>query len=487
MKQKKKIKLWMGIIWSAFLMTAGSAYAIDTPQHISDNILNGFQGIETTNFGELGYNYAITTPDFERDLIFGFSPDMASPNSRYTEIFGLGDGWGLKIPFLEQVNGQWILHEDRGLEYPAQYQEETDTFEILHYPSEYTFSRQDEDTYLLEKGYGEQISFAVDGRVLQTTDALGNITVYEYDKAGQLSRMIFSDGTEVRWDRTSDEMILTYLKPDAQTEVLAVFVLARTADGRSILTEIRSEFAENMVFQYESSAIQGNLRLESAEIQDNVVYTFYYEESQPVENGTLNRIAEIQIDREDGILSRRQYTYGADGRIAELDTGSLTISYSYDINTDGTLTVQTCKESSESIDILEDVYNDKGQLIHYETNDATVSLEYNQKNKISKMIENGVQTKYTYSKNGLLDTANQDGLVTKYSYYDDGTRRTVQTNTEVIYYNQDGSIQEVKQNKDTFPTKNSDFTRDRLMQSNDSLEPLSPRSDNIDLSRIITE
>ena len=236
----------MGIIWSAFLMTAGSAYAIDTPQHISDNILNGFQGIETTNFGELGYNYAITTPDFERDLIFGFSPDMASPNSRYTEIFGLGDGWGLKIPFLEQVNGQWILHEDRGLEYPAQYQEETDTFEILHYPSEYTFSRQDEDTYLLEKGYGEQISFAVDGRVLQTTDALGNITVYEYDKAGQLSRMIFSDGTEVRWDRTSDEMILTYLKPDAQTEVLAVFVLARTADGRSILAEIRSEFAEKI-------------------------------------------------------------------------------------------------------------------------------------------------------------------------------------------------------------------------------------------------
>ena len=76
---------------------------------------------------------------------------------------------------------------------------------------------------------------------------------------------------------------------------------------------------------------------------------------------------------------------------------------SYDINTDGTLTVQTCKESSESIDILEDVYNDKGQLIHYETNDATVSLEYNQKNKISKMIENGVQTKYTYSKNGFVE------------------------------------------------------------------------------------
>lgn len=42
--------------------------------HMSDEVFSGYEGLETTVSGKVGYNYALNTPDGKHSILYGFTP-----------------------------------------------------------------------------------------------------------------------------------------------------------------------------------------------------------------------------------------------------------------------------------------------------------------------------------------------------------------------------------------------------------------------------
>lgn len=442
MKNKKKVQIGAGIICSALVIGGSIAYASDDIMYALEDVFDGYNSVETTVTGKLGYNYAVTTPDGKKDLIFGFSPSMANKESAYSKIFDLGSGWGLKIPFIEWDENKIILHKERGQEYVGVYHDETETFELLHYPSEYTFVKYDDETYLLEEGYGAQTYFTLDGRALKSVDELGNVTEYEYADNGKLSKICFSDDTFVVFDRTSESIFIDYLDDNNSAETLAAFNLEEI-DEQFNLMEIESDFTEDVTFDYISGNEYGNVVLAACK-EDEKQYIFSYE-SNLMNGDSFERITKIGLEYEDGTLAEKTYKYNDSGLVEEIVAEDLTTHYSYEF-TDDSLQIETRKETNGDVDSSRKTFNNAGQLIEYETNNSTIQMKYNDKNQLSKMTEEGESIKYHYSEDGLCQSAIGDDRVIEYSYYNNGQIKVKKNGDETIYYDKNGDIKKIVRN-----------------------------------------
>lgn len=195
----------------------------------SDDIFDGYDSMEATLTGRVGYNYAIPLPNGE-DLKLGFDP--RNTVGEKIGFSGIGSGWGIKIPFLDME--KMIMHRSYGYSFDCVNETSADNMSAN---SDATyFVRVDSNKMLKYNGpYGEYEIYDTKGCITNITDSLNNTTTYEYSN-DLISKINYSDGSAVLFERTENEVDIIY-EIEAECLLLATFKLAEV-DNRLVLSEI---------------------------------------------------------------------------------------------------------------------------------------------------------------------------------------------------------------------------------------------------------
>ncbi len=249
------------------------------------------------------------------------------------------------------------------------------------------------------------------GRLLTTTDALGQVETNTYDLANGL--------LETTTDRNGQIFNFTY-------NGLGSITSKALSDGTNTETTIYGATGQVLSKQNETTAIgytyndKGQLISESNSAA-GTIKTFAYDA-----NG--NRTG-FMITRNDAAEISQNYTYDLLNRLTSVsENGTVIASYSYDANDNRTQTTVTDGETTNY------AYNIANMLTSQTTGDKlseqyTYYLNGNQKSKTS----NGTTTSYEYDKMNRLISEND----TDYSFDDFGNRISMTDGTVTTNYTYD--------------------------------------------------
>lgn len=132
-KRRKIISVILCILMTLSLGVNASATTVEEIKgvkivHVSDEVFSGYEGIETTVLGKVGYNYALNTPNGKHTILFGFTPyDRA--------VYKIATGWAIKLPYLS-IDEKSFYQSDNGYTYSID--NSSDKFNIADFPSEHT-------------------------------------------------------------------------------------------------------------------------------------------------------------------------------------------------------------------------------------------------------------------------------------------------------------------------------------------------------------
>lgn len=176
--------------------------------HIADDIFDGYDGVEINTLGKVGYNHAFEIQEIKSDLILEYNQNIASDLTNTEEIFGLGRGWKIKIPYVEINDSNMYYCSEEGYRYLI---EENDKgYDLVNYPGEHSFAIDvinDAECYILNLPYGEQKFFSEEGKILIDKDAYGNEIQYKYDSQG-ISSIVYPNGTTIIFERSNNSIKL---------------------------------------------------------------------------------------------------------------------------------------------------------------------------------------------------------------------------------------------------------------------------------------
>ena len=283
--------------------------------------------------------------------------------------------------------------------------------------------------YSADKSHGALTTYYPDGNKKTETDAEGNVTSYEYDAYGQVTKKTNPDGT----------MNLT--EYDGLQREKATYFQAGTNGTKQILTQTSYEFAGynfDIYTALDTSASHSCKGLKTTK-------TTYITEDKQVVSETLTDIKEHVIYEKTNGETKRTSAYYANGQLArqtdalgnttKYEYGYLnkvtktytpfntksdgSVNYSvtenqYDKNGNVTLTKQTVQKQDSSTakySVTQNQYNAQGLLTQVTLSDGTSNGEKN----ITKYFYNnaGIQTKmYT----GLSSANDSDYMTTNYEY-----------------------------------------------------------------------
>lgn len=283
--------------------------------------------------------------------------------------------------------------------------------------------------YSVDKSHGTLTTYYPDGNKKTETDAEGNVTSYEYDAYGQVTKKTNPDGT----------MNLT--EYDGLQREKATYFQAGENGIKQILTQTSYEFAGynfDIYTALDTSASHSCKGLKTTK-------TTYITEDKQVVSETLTDIKEHVIYEKTNGETKRTSAYYANGQLAcqtdalgnttKYEYGYLnkvtmtytpfntksdgSVNYSvtenqYDKNGNVTLTKQTVQKQDSSTakySVTQNQYNAQGLLTQVTLSDGTSNGEKN----ITKYFYNnaGIQTKmYT----GLSSANDSDYMTTNYEY-----------------------------------------------------------------------
>lgn len=419
-KNVKMILSFISICTALFFTISSTASAIPTlsPQltlsrNISEEAFDGYEGIEITTSGKVGFNYDLMTSDGQT-LLIGFNPNKSEVDSYYKSVYSLGFGWEIKLPY---INENYFYEEG------YQYRIENDT--IMNYPGTYTLT-QDANGYCLIKADGSKKQFAPTGRLIKTIDAFGNETIYTYTD-NLLTQITYSNGKSVLLDRKeiTNTILLKYDGfPFATINLSDNNELYSIQDNKGIIS-----------FQYEK--VGNYLRLLSCSTNKH---------TKSIQYDINNRIKSVLTTyMDDGYSIAQQYFYNPQGRIYKIFDGDVEEAYEYTMTTDGSLTINTTKKYNGIEKIDQKTWNRYGQLVKYITDDTTLELEYNAYNRVSKEKENNFEIHYSYNPQGKISlTTFSDGDNIAYDYYSNGVLRKETSNGKSTYYAPNGDITKIE-------------------------------------------
>ena len=194
MKKSRTMRTVLSLVFIAAMLFNGlSVFAVSADQklsnanrHISEDAFIGLEGREITTLGTAGVNYTIVTPDraLEKEIYIGFDPRMTGKDSFYNSLYDIGEGWRIKIPYIEVSKGMSYLHPGRdGYKLEINSSPNAKQYAISNYPGSYTLSQRSingEEMYLWEKPYGHQEYFSLDGKITKIIDTFGKTTQFFY-------------------------------------------------------------------------------------------------------------------------------------------------------------------------------------------------------------------------------------------------------------------------------------------------------------------
>ena len=284
----------------------------------SEEIFDGYSGIENTTSGKIGYNHAVPLPNGEV-VKLGFAPSNAVYREVYDEEFSLGLGWNFKIARISEVDGQKYLYQTNGKVY-----EIDEELNIVNYPSEHTLTLRADGTYLLEEPFGYFSLFDTNGRLVSSVDSYAKVTSYVYVENG-LKEIRYSDGSVFR---------VNYAENDG-TETLRCFYIS-SAEATSMLTITIAN--DRLIRMQDAQAGQ----LLFAYTQDGLLSYFLRDESDRVlqyETSITGKRLSKKFIALDGVTTEYNYGYNAEGLlVTDTTVGQGTVTYTYQQDANGNLT-----------------------------------------------------------------------------------------------------------------------------------------------------
>lgn len=82
--------LSMSILFSVNVSAAtlsASDIAVINQKHITEEVFDGYEGMETTISGKVGFNYDLVTPDGNQVILIGYNPYMTQNDSYYNTVY----------------------------------------------------------------------------------------------------------------------------------------------------------------------------------------------------------------------------------------------------------------------------------------------------------------------------------------------------------------------------------------------------------------
>lgn len=307
--------------------------------------------------------------------------------------------------------------------------------------------------YSADKSYGTLTSYYPDGNKKTETDAEGNITSYEYDAYGQVTKKVNPDGT------------VNLTEYDGLQREKATYFQSSESEAKQILTQTAYEFAGHSFDIYtalniaSSHSYSGLKTVKTTYITaDKQVFTetltdrkenVVYEKINGETKRTSAYYANGQLARQtDALDNTTKYEYGFLNKVTKTYTpynGKENYSITenqYDKNGNVIRTSQTVQEQNSDTakySVTENQYNAQNMLIQITLSDGTSNSEKN----ITKYFYNNacIQTMmYT----GLNSESDSDYMITSYEY--DRWGRLVRTtdstgyNSGTITYDLNGNV-----------------------------------------------
>ena len=307
------------------------------------------------------------------------------------------------------------------------------------------------------------------GQLVETTDALGNVTKISYDIYGNVWKVTDAYGNIVE-ENTYDAINQLIQVKDA-TGSIAAYSYDKSANVTKVTTAAGSGQERSYVYSYDQ---MGRLLSSIDPANGNSAYTYnsagqVTSVTDPMGGvtgytyDTLQRltavVSPIQTKTEytynaQGLLAKEtnaraqdtEYSYDALGRITEMKDDIGTIRYTYDEN-GNVLTVSETQGLFDTKEIKR-TYDCMNRVTSYtDYNGNTIAYGYDELgNRISLTYPGGEIVRYSYDKNGkLLSVTDPDGAVTRYAYDKNGRMSKVTRpdgSEESFTYNTAGQLTE---------------------------------------------
>lgn len=425
----------MAILFSVNASAASlsiSDIAVLNQKHITEEVFDGYEGLETTLSGKVGFNYDLVTPDGNHVVLIGFNPYMTKSDSYYNSVYKIGTGWQIKLPYLD-INAARLYQADG---YSYSYLVGRNLYSLVNYPGTAQLSKiviGDIVGYCFVRADGSKDYFSNDGRILKTIDAFENITEYSYLN-GVLSKITYPDNSSVHLIRTQASVELKY-NNNTETVTFATVNFATSPDNVLVLESIDYD--------------KGNLSFKYSEIGKTLVlstYTIENKHSRSIQyDATAKRIQSSMTTYADGSSISKQYYYDAQGRVSRYVDGDFAEEqYEYTLNRNGDLIIDTTKSCQGTTSVDTKTFNSCGQFTKYVQNGTTLELEYNEYNAVSEEKEGNLTINYSFTPQGKVSLADfSNGEQIAYNYYSDGQLEKVETNNQQTYYSRSGNIEKI--------------------------------------------
>ena len=279
------------------------------------------------------------------------------------------------------------------------------------------------------------------GRLSSSKDGKGNMTEYEYDALGNITKITNPDNTTVTYTRNySDNYVIvkdengaqikyTYTPLGLEYETIDVstgnVITRKEYDNSSRLAKV-SEFIHGSVTEYTYDYLD-RITSETVKQGNTVLSQTLYSYEYAVENGTYNKVTKTVVgDSNAPSVVTTEYT-DKHGNIAK--TGKIidgveyfdTYTYDYVGNNTGVLTAADSAKGLDSTSAYE--YNYNGQVT--KTTNANNQYTTNTYNEFGRLVTStdyaGTPTNYTYDSLGRLTSQtitieNGKTSTTKYEY-----------------------------------------------------------------------
>lgn len=399
----------------AFTFSAAAAQIQTSPNanqiNLATDVFDGYSGIEVTDYGLLGYNYAISIPNGE-ELLFGFDPRTI--NDDQCSYLNIAHGWDIKLPRISD----FTLTTLRGYQIPI------DELEI----------NTEQGNYILNEGYGRKTIFSSSGLIKSVIDEFDNTTTYQYID-GKLSKILYTDGSIISFDRNDNALSILYSFEDEADSVLATFNTTSECKLSSIVG-----VADTAHFDYLDGSNSTPILLKSYELQNEYTKQFTYTKRTSDPTNEYARVSTINTIYPDGITETYQYSYNTQEQLCSISFGNgFLIEYEYSTDARNNKTVQQTKHTPSTVSVTSYTQNISGQITEYVSNQNKIQIEYNDNNKITSINDNGNITSYTYNTNGLpISSITPDGIISEFIYDTNGKLKAKKVHTgETFYSNSD--------------------------------------------------
>ena len=237
------------------------------------------------------------------------------------------------------------------------------------------------------------------GRVVSVTSSNGEKIGYRYDKCGNLSKLIYPDGSSVSYEYDALNRLTSVIDRDGQTT-------SYTYDRSGNVTEVKRPNDTRSVISYNS--INAVTKVTNYAANDRAISEYEYEYDL---SGAITK----EISIVEGKKAVREFEYDAVGSLHSetVSAGKSTCKYTYEYDHSGNRTKVTSDENGK---------------------ESTVTYQYDKADRLTRTTDsvNG-NTLFTYDANGnRASKTGSDGVKYTYEYDTENRLRAVKDNGTLL-------------------------------------------------------